>query len=114
MLDPGNPQITPKEVPGVIHLPMTGAPPFRLLHAKFVILGFRHTSDARQWRLRLIVSTGNWTRQTLEDSLDLAWRIDLSDQDLKTQDSLVAQACADLSAAWRMLDWLRDTLIFGF
>ncbi len=107
MLDSGNPQITPKEVPGVIHLPLNGAPPFRLLHAKLALLGFRHTSDARQWRLRLIVSTGNWTRQTLEDSLDLAWRIDLSDQDLKSQNSLVAQSCADLRAAWKMLNWLR-------
>src|ERR1039458_1019894 len=74
MLDPGNPQITLEEVPGVMHLPMNGVPPFRLLHAKLALLGFRHTSDARQWRLRLIVSTGNWTRQTLEDSLDLADR----------------------------------------
>ena len=112
MLDPGNPQITPKEVPGVMHLPLTGVPPFRLLHAKLALLGFRHTLDARQWRLRLIVSTGNWTRQTLEDSLDLAWRIDLCDQDLKSQDSLVPQACADLSAAWGMLDWLRGHFDF--
>jgi hypothetical protein len=62
--------------------------------------------------LRLIVSTGNWTRQTLEDSLDLAWCIDLSDQDLKSQDGLVAQSCADLSAAWGMLDWLRGHFDF--
>jgi len=108
MLDPGNPQVTPREVPGVMHLPISGVPPFRLLHAKFALLGFRHTSDARQWRLRLIVSTGNWTRQTLEDSLDLAWRIDLCDQDLKSQDSLIAQASADLGAAWGLLRWLRE------
>ncbi len=107
MLDPSIPQITPKEVPGVIHLPLYGVPPFRLLHAKLALLGFRRTSDARQWRLRLIVSTGNWTRQTLEDSLDLAWCIDLSDEDLKSKNGLIAQACADLNAAWMMLDWLR-------
>jgi hypothetical protein len=107
MLDPGNPQITPEEVPGVFHLPMGGAPPCRLLHAKVAILGFRHTSDAQQWRLRLIVSTGNWTRQTLEESLDLAWRVDLSDKDLKLENDLVPQACADLRAAWGMLSWLQ-------
>ena len=100
MLDPGNPQITPKEVPGVIHLPMNGVPPFRLLHAKVALLGFRHTSDARQWRLRLIVSTGNWTRQTLEESLDLAWRIDLSDQDLKSDDQF---GCSSLRRPQRSL-----------
>jgi hypothetical protein len=112
MLDPGNPQITPEEVPGVIHLPMGSVPPCRLLHAKVALLGFRHTSDTRQWRLRLIVSTGNWTRQTLEESLDLAWRIDLSDQDLKSDDGLVPQACADLRAAWAMLSWLRGSFDF--
>ncbi len=107
MLDPSNPQILPTEVSGVLHLPMNSAPPFRLLHAKVALMGFRHTSDERQWRLRLIVSTGNWTRQTLEESLDLAWRIDLSDRDLKTRGELVPQACADLGAAWAMIDWLR-------
>jgi hypothetical protein len=112
MLDPSNAQITPKEVPGAIHLPLRGLPPFRLLHAKLALLGFRHTSDARQWRVRLIVSTGNWTRQTLEDSLDLAWRIDLCDQDLKSQDGLVAQAGADLGAAWGTIDWLRRRFDF--
>jgi len=112
MLDPGNPQITLQEVPGVIHLPMIGVPPFRLLHAKLALLGFRHTSDARQWRLRLIVSTGNWTRQTLEDSLDLAWRIDFCDQDLKSENSVAPQAFADLRAAWGMLNWLREHFDF--
>jgi hypothetical protein len=107
MLDSSNQQITPIEVPGVIHLPMNAVPPFRLLHAKVALLGFRHLSDARQWRLRLIISTGNWTRQTLEDSLDLAWRIDLGDQDLKSQDDPILQSSADLGAAWAMLDWLR-------
>jgi hypothetical protein len=107
MLDPSNPQITPKEVPGAIHLPLRGVPPFRLLHAKVAVMGFRHTSDTRRWRVRLIVSTGNWTRQTLEDSLDLVWRVDLCAQELKSQDGLVAQTSADLGAAWRMIDWLR-------
>jgi hypothetical protein len=112
MLDPSNPQITPVEVPAVIHLPMNDEPPFRLLHAKVALLGFRHLSDARQWRLRLIISTGNWTRQTLEESLDLAWRIDLSDQDLKSQDDSVLQSSADLGAAWGMLEWLRERFDF--
>lgn len=110
MLDRNNVQITPKEVPGVIHSPVHGEPPFRLLHAKVALLGFRHTSDARQWRLRLMVSTGNWTRQTLEDSLDLAWRIDICSDDLKPQDASVSQACADIGAAWEMLDWLRGKI----
>ena len=107
MLDPGNKQITPAEVPGVLHVPMNGNRPFSLLHAKVALLGFRHTSEARKWQLRLIVSTGNWTRGTLEDSLDLVWRIDVSNADVKAREDWVPQACADIKAAWKMLDWLR-------
>jgi hypothetical protein len=47
MLDPGNAQISPREVPGVLHLPLRDERPFRLLHAKVAILGFRHVSDAK-------------------------------------------------------------------
>jgi len=63
MLDPGNPQITPAEPPGALHLPVMAAKlPFALLHAKVAILGFQ---GADGFVLRVIVSTGNWTRQTL-------------------------------------------------
>src|SRR5450759_1197819 len=37
MLDPSNPQITLKEVPGVLHLPASSKYPFRLLHAKVAL-----------------------------------------------------------------------------
>ncbi len=113
MLDPSNAQIQPTEVPGVLHLPMKSVSrPFRLLHAKVALLGFRHVSDESQWQLRLIVSTGNWTRGTLEDSLDLAWRIDLCNSDLKVRDEEVRQARADIKAAWNLLDWLRGLFDF--
>ena len=49
-----------------------------------------------QWRLRLIISTGNWTRQTLEEALILLGGSNLSDQDLKSHDEFGSQACADL------------------
>jgi len=108
ILDPSNPQIGPIDVPGVLHLPLVGHRPFRLLHAKVALLGFRHVSHKKQWRLRLIVSTGNWTRETLERSLDLAWRIDLAKEDLTANDDSVTLACADIAAAWNMLDWVRS------
>lgn len=112
MLDPGNPQILPTEVPGVLHVPIKSQRPFRLLHAKVALLGFRHITDA-QWLLRLIVSTGNWTRATLEDSLDLVWRVDLSSQDLKTRDDSIRQIRADFRSAWEMFTWLRNLFNFG-
>lgn len=108
MLDPANPQITPTEVPGVLHSAIIDRSQFKLLHAKVAILGFRHQSDAKRWRLRLIVSTGNWTRQTLEESLDLVWSIDLDSQELNIRDDSVYQASADMRAVWRMMDWLRN------
>lgn len=108
MLDPSNPQIGPVDVPGALHLPLVGRRPFRLLHAKVALLGFRHVADRGQWRLRLIVATGNWTRETLERSLDLAWRIDLAKEDLKAEEDSVTQACADVAAAWNMLTWVRS------
>lgn len=108
MLDPGNQQILPVDVPGILHLPILAIRPFRLLHAKVALLGFRHASEVRRWHLRLLVSTGNWTRETLEQSLDLVWRLDLFDHNLKGRDDAVTQTCADLSAVWNLLTWLRE------
>lgn len=109
MLDPGNPPISLVDSPGVAHLPIKSPEnkPFELLHAKVALLGFRHQNDASRWKLRLIVSTGNWTRQTLEESLDLAWRIDLSsDHLMKINDDDVRQCCADIKAAQDLLTWV--------
>lgn len=109
LIDPSHPQIQPKDVPGVLHLPLKDDRPFRLLHAKVALLGFRHTQEAKRWVLRLIVSTGNWTRATLEESLDLAWHVNVSKEDLKDENEAetVSGACADFAAAWSMLSWLR-------
>lgn len=108
MLDPGNTQISLIDAPSVAHLPIKNPndKPFLLLHAKIAIIGFQ--SNELGWQLRLIVSTGNWTRQTLEDSIDLAWRIDLSSEDLKNPDAAANLACADIKAAWGLLSWLRN------
>lgn len=103
MLDPGNPQIEPAAVPGVLHLPMkAGKSQFALLHAKVAILCFQNRD---QFILRLIVSTGNWTRQTLEDSLDLVWTIDVASDALATKPS--EQDRTDLIAAWDFMNWLQ-------
>ena len=113
MLDPGNPYLSIVDVPGVAHLPLKSAKdrPFRLLHAKVALLGFRHETVADVWQLRLIVSTGNWTRGTLEDSLDLVWRIDLASTELNqdsvsTEYSEVDQRCTDLERVDNFLRWI--------
>ena len=108
-LDPSNPQIRLPDAPGVAHLPILDAArrPFRLLHAKVALLAFRHGNDHERWMLRLIVSTGNWTRQTLEDSLDVAWRIEIQSEALRGVDG-IGEACADIRAAWDLFEWLGD------
>jgi len=105
MLDPGNPQITPAEAPGALHLPVkTAKLPFALLHAKVAILGFQ---GADGFVLRVIVSTGNWTRQTLEESLDLAWHVDVLS---KKADTVVTyQDSTDLAAAWDFMVLLQQS-----
>lgn len=111
MLDPGNAQISMLQAPAVAHLLLSPhlPKPFRLLHAKVAILGFRHRENPEHWQLRLLVSTGNWTRQTLEESLDLVWRIDIGSEQLATPnpDATTRQHCADLKAAWDLLAWLQ-------
>lgn len=77
MLDESHPQITAVDCPGLAHLASNPAVDnkFKLLHAKVALLLFKNKNTAQQ-TIRLVVSTGNWTRQTLEDSLDLVWSID--------------------------------------
>lgn len=110
VLDPGNPPISFQDAPGVAHLPIIdhANKPFRLLHAKVALLGFRHQENHSQWQLRLLVSTGNWTRQTLEESLDLVWRIDIASESLSRPVPEIQQDCADIKAAWNLLDWIQQ------
>ncbi|MCY1261637.1 hypothetical protein D9M68_109310 [compost metagenome] len=108
MLDPGNAPISLLDAPGVAHLPLRDVEgrPFTLLHAKVALLGFRHRGDPTRWIVRLIVSTGNWTRQTVEESLDLVWRIDVRSEELLIADSDTRLRCADIQAAHSLLRWL--------
>lgn len=110
MLDPGNPPFSILDAPGVAHLMLKAnvKKPFRLLHAKVALLGFQHQENRKQWRLRLLVSTGNWTRQTLEESLDLVWRIDIASESLSDGDAVPKQDCADIKAAWELLKWIQQ------
>ncbi|BDC39184.1 hypothetical protein [Paraburkholderia terrae] len=108
MLDPGNPAISLLAAPGVAHLPIrdAAAMPFALLHAKVALLGFCNREEPDDWIVRLIVSTGNWTRQTMEESLDLVWCIEVRARDLDAPDEETRRRCADIKAAHEMLDWL--------
>lgn len=121
MTDPHNALIPVAAAPGVAHLGYRPGQrkPFRLLHAKVAILGYRCTLPERRdgWHVRLLVSTGNWTRQTVEESLDLVWRIDMTDLDLADPSDEVRERCDDIIAAWSMMNavmkWFDTRLMDG-
>lgn len=106
LLDPHQAALLPTSVPGLVHLPLRDLAhrPFRLMHAKVALLGFRHERDATQWCVRLVVSTGNWTRQTVEDSLDLACDLQVFSE---TLGPACAQECSDIKAAAKFFEHLR-------
>ncbi|HEX4077585.1 MAG TPA: hypothetical protein VHX61_01750 [Rhizomicrobium sp.] len=109
VLDPGNPQIAPDSVPGMLHLPVLQVrPPLGLLHSKVALLLFRATGrqEPAMWFLRLIVCTGNWTRQTVNQSIDLFWRVELSSGDLGQPTGFARQDAVDIVAAWDFLSWI--------
>ncbi|MCV2419271.1 hypothetical protein LNV47_01570 [Paucibacter sp. DJ4R-1] len=112
MLDPCHEPLSTLDVPAVADLPILDFPqrPFRLLHAKVALLGFRRMDEAG-WRLRLVVSTGNWTQQTVEDSLDLGWSIEVGAEELRDSADApedLALRCADVRAAAGLLVWMRE------
>ncbi len=115
MLDPSNKPISLLETPSVAHILLNGnsLKPFRLLHAKVALLGFKHQKNSDNWKLRLIVSTGNWTRQTVEESIDLVWRIDISSEDLRNKTQSFEQYCTEIKASWNLLSWLQEFFNFN-
>jgi len=105
MLDPTHQQISPVDCPGLLHLASNPevTNKFKLLHAKVGLLLFKNKLN-NQHTVRLIVSTGNWTRQTLTDSLDLVWSIDYD-----CADTTVLQSQSDIAKAF---DFINYTLGF--
>lgn len=112
-LNDHNLPITMQDVPGVAHLPFADLrkKPCGLVHAKVAILGFRRLKAEQHgnWCVRLLVSTGNWTRQTLEESLDLAWSVDVYNEQLPEADDKTKAACADIKAASNLMRWLCES-----
>lgn len=85
------------DLPGVSWMHFRSQP-FRLLHAKVALLGFRAEED---YALRLVISTGNWTAEPLTTSIDMFWfdEFVIGGRDL--------QLAADIRAANGLFDWLR-------
>ncbi|MDO8805590.1 MAG: hypothetical protein Q7R35_14315 [Elusimicrobiota bacterium] len=48
----------------------------KLMHAKAALLGFGHDLNKNPTYFRLIISTGNWTREAVNNSINLVWHCD--------------------------------------
>lgn len=86
------------DVPGIAWMHFRSRPPFRLLHAKVALLGFR---AADGYRLRLAVSTGNWTAEPLTTSIDMFWSGELATH------APDRQLVSDIRAVADLFGWLR-------
>jgi hypothetical protein len=99
-LDPRQDPMTPLSVPGLVRLfPKARAWGTRkgLLHAKLLWLVFRHVTTG-QVLVRVVVSTGNWTKSGAEHLIDLVWLTECSPQQTLTA-QLTLQEAADCQAA---------------
>lgn len=113
--DPASPQIAPDRAPGVHHV--TLAPSWRerfrgrgIFHAKVALLHFSGTTSkdptARRDIFRLVVSTGNWTRETLERNIDLFWSVESPHSDPSAE----SQNLTDIMVARDMFTSLQPHL----
>lgn len=61
----------------------------RLMHAKVALLGFGESSVGTPDYYRLIVSTGNWTKEAVNNSINIVWSCDynLTQKEKKKQES---------------------------
>lgn len=117
--DPASPQITTDRAPGVHH--MTLAPSWRerfsgrgIFHAKVALLHFSDTTSknhtTRRDIFRLVVSTGNWTRETLERNIDLFWSVEFPHSDTAADPAAESQNLADILIACDMFTSLHPHL----
>ncbi|MCB5412061.1 hypothetical protein [Pseudogemmobacter faecipullorum] len=115
MTDHASPQITADRAPGMYHV--TLAPSWRqrfrgrgIFHAKVALLHFSGTTSkdpaARRDIFRLVVSTGNWTRETLERNIDLFWSVEFPHSDPAAE----SQNLADIMVARDMFTGLQPHL----
>ena len=118
--DQASGQIKPHEAPGVHHMTLgpKWAETFKgggLFHAKVALLHFLEERPQGQKRpkeiLRLVVSTGNWTRETTESNIDLFWRTEVRFVDRKPAGQEGDdEALADIQAAFGMFQAIRPAL----
>lgn len=112
MLDASAPMLGPRAVPGMLQLAPCQIVQWQaqtsLMHAKVALLGFADEKFTDPDTFRLIVSTGNWTRESWGNGtqIDLFWSTDHAINTMSTD----AQGRSDVTAALRFFDRLMPAL----
>ncbi len=99
LLDPAHQPIA--TVPGVGWAYAKENPPFKLMHAKVALLGFGESARGEPDSYRLIVFTGNWTKEAVNRSVNLVWHCDLNGR--ASGDKKAAADVTRAVAFWRRL-----------
>jgi hypothetical protein len=112
MLDASSPPLSPLAVPGLQRLTHTALQAWTaqtsLMHAKVALLGFAEERFAAPTSFRLVVSTGNWTRETWGNGpqIDLFWSTECGTGAAE----ISTDAYVDASAALAFFERLMGTL----
>lgn len=112
MLDASAPPLLPHSVPGMLQLEhcelIRWTRQTTMMHAKVALLGFAEAKFAAPTCFRLVVSTGNWTRETWGSGaqIDMFWSTDFSFDDMAAPD----ENRGDMAAALAFFDRMSHAL----
>lgn len=110
MLDASQPLPSASAVPGMVCLAHDGVEQWQrrttLMHAKVALLAFADQPMGAPTSFRLVVSTGNWTRESwgTMSLIDMYWTCEWNCAELRTQEQ------SDVGAAYDFLDRLMQGL----
>ena len=113
MLDASARLLSPLAVPGMLQLAPCAAADWSaqtsLMHAKVALMGFAKSRFAAPTTFRLVVSTGNWTRESWGSGsqIDMYWSTTC---DLLTFPTATTQPLADIRAALAFFEQIMSAL----
>ncbi len=126
MLDPAHEVLAQDVVPGLLQLRPKSSEKriwdFRDMHAKVALLAFGPARMGEPTQYRILVSTGNWTKASAQQFIEMAWYIDIHAQSPK-QDQWELHAvtsflqgllgCYQTGEALKVHELIRKATAFG-
>jgi hypothetical protein len=126
MLDPAHEVLAQDVVPGLLQLRPKSSEQriwkFRDMHAKVALLAFGPARMGEPSQYRILVSTGNWTKASAQQFIEMVWHIDIHAQSSK-QDQWELHAiasflqgllgCYQTGEAMKVHELIRKATAFG-